>query len=266
MNTEKEIAVLKKTVPLTFADIDEIFSIESEGKSVLLLVDHQNSRFSNEEILSFLGNFDIKSDILFDSTATAFSMLKEYMTLVRMIKIPSLIRLMKLCVEIVVNVVENPEQYSPEEFLMAKDFITKEAELFALWHCFYQSLFLFMMSVNRKNLPFFDLTTTCLAIKDRTCIGPNIAQLISEPNFVDNILTSNVPSTPCYFEIQFQQPVFGGHDLYHHMMYSDSIVFATYIAISEASEEKNEELIHLLNKIKEIALYENSLLKNNEQM
>ncbi len=213
---------LRTTAPFTTEFLQQVFTHKGERVAV---VDYPNSPLRGKSFLTYLGNINIESDILFevDGKSTTkeerFELIREYMVSRTLVGCPSLaitvasiLTGFKGINEFFANV-GNPVLTGPEIL----EFIELNKVLVNKWVLFFDSTLLFCLSTNWKYTESMGHPMDQYpSIDDPHWVGINYCQLFDVPGFMGIYFTREVDEL-AWFTKQFdmnnydlaQQNIFG---------------------------------------------------------
>ena len=227
LNTDK---VIYCTAPIEVTKLQDYFN----DKEFRFEIDYGNSSLQRKELLIYLSNLAIPSDLVLPITLDyedKSSLLYEYMVLPTISLIPSL----NLATSSVIFRAKGydlkdayPNPYFSEE--EADLFIEENNELIQKWITFLDSCTIYA----QKNIPELNemdfLTGGIEIIEDRNYVGHNVVNLFSLDFFFHNYYSKEL-GTLYYFKYQFDDRMFKGLDLNYYFFTKHNFLIGMFGAL-----------------------------------
>jgi hypothetical protein len=227
LSTDK---VIYCTAPIEVTKLQNYFS----DKEFRFEIDYGNSFLQRKELLTYLSNLAIPSDLVLPITLDyedKSSLLYEYMVLPTISLIPSL----NLATSSVIFRAKGydlkkayPNPYFSEE--EADFFIEQNNEVIQKWITFLDSCTIYA----QKNIPELNemdfLTGGIEIIEDRNYVGHNVVNLFSLDFFFHNYYSKEL-GTLYYFKYQFDDRMFGGVDLNYYFFTKHNFLIGMFGAL-----------------------------------
>ena len=227
LNTDK---VISCTAPIEVTKLQDYFN----DKEFRFEIDYGNSSLQRKELLIYLSNLAIPSDLVLPITLDyedKSSLLYEYMALPAIILIPTL----NLAVSSIIFRAKGydlkdayPNPYFSEE--EADFFIEQNNEVIQKWITFLDSCTIYA----QKNIPELNemdfLTGGIEIIEDRNYVGHNVVNLFSLDFFFHNYYSKEL-GTLYYFKYQFDDRMFKGLDLNYYFFTKHNFLIGMFGAL-----------------------------------
>ena len=215
--------VISCTAPIQLDDLKKYFT----DKSLNFHINYTDSTLQDKKLLVYLSNLGVPCDIIFSddfSFEERADLLGQYMTLPLVIEVP----ILNLAASLVVFKAKgyNIEDAYPHPYFSEQEvntFLTDYDNIVQKWIKFLDSCTIYA----QKCLPELNsrefLTDGVEILSDREYVGYSIVKLFSLSFFFNNYYKKSLGPL-AYFEIQFEDYMFQGKNLYHYFASKNNIL------------------------------------------
>jgi len=220
---------VKGKAPLSFSDI----ALLIENPENRYIIDYNNSDLKGRKLLVYLANLDLNIDIeIKENDSSIFEMMEDYFLADIACKVELLD---KIAAAILLESKDLDHRLLYPDIPVTQNdiisFIQKDFKCVYNATIFLDSMPLFMQKTIIKLDEMLNIKNLYETIDDKKYITSNIQSIIKLPGFLDYFLSGPPPIKMFYFEKQFNDYMFNGNNLYHHLIESESIVYATLIGL-----------------------------------
>lgn len=207
---------IETIAPIPLDQLKEYFI----DKEILFLVKYDESNLKGEQLLTYLSNLEIPSDILFKDMSDLYKILEIYLRFDRIVEIPILNHFM---IEVLL------EYRGLLEKAVHHDFIQKNREELDIWAERLDSLTLFnFYTVESPKMKSFVESHEKSRYDNNT--GINFVQLLNEPLFYEfyrKVDKNNLK----YFPTYFNDRIFNGKPLYEYWANRNNPLFMVNLGV-----------------------------------
>ena len=215
--------IISCTAPIQLDDLKKYFT----DKSLNFHINYTNSVLQDKKLLVYLSNLGVPCDIILSDTFSfeeRSNLLKQYMMLPLIIDVP----LLNLAASLVIFKAKgyNIEDAYPNPYFSEQEvnkFLIAYDDMIQKWIKFLDSCTIYAQKcIPELNSKEF-LVGGIEIISDREYVGYSIVKLFSLSFFFHNYYKKPLGSL-AYFEIQFEDYMFQGKNLYHYFASKNNIL------------------------------------------
>lgn len=214
--------------PIPIDSIKEYF----KDKSLMFLIDYENSKLENKVFLTYLSNLDIPCDVKLDSLTKEkkLSLLEAYLDIKNISNVPALNVMMAQVILHLIGV--DPTTLFKTLHLTNEEcdeFIEKNRLTIERWLVFLDSSMLFLIYSYKDLNEKIKVEETFPAIDDENFVGLNVINLFKLPAFLELYFSAEKPMALFYFKQQFETYMFKGKSFFEYYN-NDSNAFVPLLA------------------------------------
>lgn len=201
--------------PIPIDAIKEYF----KDKSLMFLIDYENSKLENKVFLTYLSNLDIPCDLKLDSLTKEkkLALLEAYLDIKNISNVPALNVMMA---QVILNLIGvDPTSLFKTLHLTdeeCNEFIEKNRLSIERWLVFLDSSMLFLIYSYKDLNEKIKVEETFPTIDDENFVGLNVINLFKLPAFLELYFAAEKPMALFYFKQQFETYMFKGKSFFEY--------------------------------------------------
>jgi hypothetical protein len=201
--------------PIPIDSIKEYF----KDKSVMFLIDYENSKLENKVFLTYLSNLDIPCDLKLDSLSSEkkLALLEAYLDIKNITNIPALNIMMA---QVILHMIgTNPLTLFKTLSLTTEEcnaFIEKNGLAIEKWLVFLDSTMVFLIYSYKDLNEKIKVQENFPTIDDENFVGLNVINLLKIPAFLELYFAANKPVALYYFKQHFETYMFKGKSFFEY--------------------------------------------------
>jgi hypothetical protein len=231
--------VIETTAPICIEDLKKYFS----DNNSFYLISYKDSSLRGKNLLTYLSNLDIPSDINFSGTSEEDikSLFDDYIRLEIICNIPSLEKIM-------IEVIKQRKEIGKENFF--RKFIKDNEDMIDLWISKLDSLTLYNLYVV-DNEEFKNFVSSHPIDETDSLIGINFVSLLKHIEFYDTYQVIEKSSLK-FYKKYFEDYMFKGKNMFDFWANENNMMFLLTFGISNDIVKTEEYLIAKSNAIEEL--------------
>ena len=201
--------------PIPIDSIKEYF----KDKSVMFLIDYENSKLENKVFLTYLSNLDIPCDLKLDSLSSEkkLALLEAYLDIKNITNVPALNIMMA---QIVLHMIgTDPSTLFKTLYLTTEEcnaFIEKNRLAIEKWLVFLDSTMVFLIYSYKDLNEKIKVQESFPTIDDENFVGLNVINLLKIPAFLELYFAAEKPVALYYFKQHFETYMFKGKSFFEY--------------------------------------------------
>jgi len=201
--------------PIPIDSIKEYF----KDKSVMFLIDYENSKLENKVFLTYLSNLDIPCDLKLDSLSSEkkLALLEAYLDIKNITNVPALNIMMA---QVILHMIgTNPSTLFKTLSLTTEEcnaFIEKNRLAIEKWLVFLDSTMVFLIYSYKDLNDKIKVHESFPIIDDENFVGLNVINLLKIPAFLELYFAAEKPVALYYFKQHFETYMFKGKSFFEY--------------------------------------------------
>lgn len=201
--------------PIPIDSIKEYF----KDKSVMFLIDYENSKLENKVFLTYLSNLDIPCDLKLDSLSSEkkLALLEAYLDIKNITNVPALNIMMA---QVILHMIgTNPLTLFKSLSLTTEEcnaFIEKNRLAIEKWLVFLDSTMVFLIYSYKDLNEKIKVQENFPTIDDENFVGLNVINLLKIPAFLELYFAAEKPVALYYFKQHFETYMFKGKSFFEY--------------------------------------------------